>query len=185
MGRSMAAPSAPVSLRRFPYPFKAALSICSDIDGTDTAEKVVAIQEFLNTNRMTSLGEGVGLEIGNSFFAITPDDSFSYLSSRPSDRALLAQFIKAGLVDCLHSYGSGANSRDDIRRALDALEQDRCTVPVWVDHARAPSNLGTDITAGAGGRPDSPVYHLDLSLAYGIKFAWRGRSTASSDRRRR
>jgi hypothetical protein len=113
-----------VALREFPYPFRAALAICSDIDGTDTLEKFLTIQEFLNTERETRLGPGLGLEVGNTFFPIAPDDSFSYLSSRPEERETLAAFIKAGYVDCLHSYGSGARSREDVVRALDALEGD-------------------------------------------------------------
>ena len=39
----------PVTLRKYSYPLKAAVTICSDIDGTHTAEKFVAIQSFLNT----------------------------------------------------------------------------------------------------------------------------------------
>ena len=38
-----------IGLRKFPYPYKAALSICSDIDGTSTVEEFLEIQEFLNT----------------------------------------------------------------------------------------------------------------------------------------
>jgi len=166
-----------VALRKFPYPFIAALAICSDVDGTDTAEKFLAIQNFLNTERDTGMGPGLGLEIGNSFFSLTPDDTFSYLSSRPTDRAIIGDFIKAGYIDCMHSYGDGAQSRDDVLRALDALEQDGCQVKVWVDHARAPTNFGKDTSPGMGDVIGSPVYHADVTLAYGMQFAWMGRNT--------
>ena len=36
-----------VNLRRFPYPYKAGLAICSDIDGTTTLDRFLGIQEFL------------------------------------------------------------------------------------------------------------------------------------------
>ena len=62
-----------VGLRKFPYPYKAALAICSDIDNTETLEEFLEIQKFLNTNTMTSLGRGLGLEIGNSFLMYAPD----------------------------------------------------------------------------------------------------------------
>jgi hypothetical protein len=167
-----------VGLRKFPHPYRAALAICSDIDGTDTLEKFLAIQEFLNTERETKLGPGLGLEIGNTFFPITPDDTFSYLSSRPAERETLAAFIKAGYVDCMHSYGSGARSREDVARVLEALEEDGCKVAVWVDHSRAPTNLGSRSMGGMGAQPGSRAYHADLTLEYGIRFAWLGRSTA-------
>jgi len=32
-----------VTHRKFPYPYKAVLAICSDIDGTDTIEKFLEI----------------------------------------------------------------------------------------------------------------------------------------------
>jgi hypothetical protein len=65
-----------VTLRKFPYPFRAALTICSDIDGTDTLENFLATQNFLNTERDTDMGLGIGLEIGNSFFPLTRDVHF-------------------------------------------------------------------------------------------------------------
>ena len=167
-----------VTLRKFPYPFRAALTLCSDIDGTDTVKKFLATQNFLNTEHDTDMGPGIGLEIGNSFFPLTRNDTFSYLSSRPTDRAIVRDFIKAGYIDCIHSYGYGARSRNDVLRVLDALEQDGCRVNVWVDHCRAPTNLGKDNTFGMGDVVDSPVYHADVTLAYGIKFVWMGRATS-------
>jgi hypothetical protein len=163
-----------VFLRRFPYPYRAALAICSDIDGTKTIDDFLRIQEFLNTTNLTRFGRGAGLEIGNSFFALTLDDRLSYLSSRPQERKLLRNFIRAGFIDCLHSYGLGARTRGAVHGALDALASDGCHLTVWVDHSRAPTNLGEP---GGGAVPSSPAYHADLTLAYGVRFAWLGRGT--------
>lgn len=70
-----------VSLRKFPYPYRCAIAICSDLDRT-TREQFLALHEFLNTRRMTKLGPGLGLEIGDTFwmYSVRPDtnDSFSY-----------------------------------------------------------------------------------------------------------
>src|SRR4030042_3229005 len=63
-----------VALRKFPYPFRAAIAICSDIDNTETLEEFLEIQRFLNTGEATSMGEGLGLEIGNSFFFYEPTE---------------------------------------------------------------------------------------------------------------
>src|SRR3990170_7384841 len=82
-----------IFLRKFPYPYKAALAIASDIDSTSTLEKFLEIQEFLNTKNITNMGEGVGLDIGNSFFMFHPKNKFSYFSTREEDRVNIRKFI--------------------------------------------------------------------------------------------
>jgi len=167
-----------VSLRRFPFPYKAALTICSDIDDTKTLDRFLEIQDFLNTQRNTSLGSGIGLEIGNSFFPYTPDDSFAFFSSRRGDQDVIITLIKAGYIDSIHSYGDGVTNRSDMMRALEAFEKNNCKLDVWIDHSKAPSNFGKDTTRGQGDIPSSPIYHADMTLAYGIKFVWKGRGSS-------
>lgn len=167
-----------VSLRKLPFPFRAALAICSDIDGTDTLDKFLSIQNFLCADYDTPIGPGLGLEIGNSFFPYALGDSFSYFSGHPRDREVIGSLIRAGYIDCLHSYGDGASSRDDVLQALDAFERERCKLKVWVDHFRAPSNFGKDTTQGVGDVVGSPIYHADVTLEHGIKFVWKGRSSS-------
>jgi hypothetical protein len=167
-----------VTLRKFPYPFKAALAICSDIDGTDTAEEFLTIQTFLNTDRMTAMGVGIGLEIGNSFLPNRVKDTFAYFSSRPNDRAVIKEFIKAGYIDCLHSYGERSTSRQDALKIIEALDLDGCKIKVWTDHSQVPTNLGHYNSRGLGDLKESTAYHADISLAYGIQFAWMGRGTS-------
>jgi hypothetical protein len=41
-----------VSLRPFPYPYAAALAICSDIDETTTLEQFLEAQRFLTPKRI-------------------------------------------------------------------------------------------------------------------------------------
>lgn len=166
-----------VALRRFPYPYRAAMTICSDIDGTTTVERFLAIQEFLNTTDETSMGPGIGLEIGNTFFPYAKGDDFGYFSSRPRDRDVIETMIKAGYIDCIHSWGDGATTRAQALRGLEELERSRCQLKVWVDHSRAPSNFGKDTTPGVGDVPGSPIYHADATLAYGIRFVWKGRGS--------
>ena len=64
-----AAPAA-VSMRPWPYPYRAALAICSDLDETPTASDYFEMARFLNTNEQTRLGSGVDLEIGNSILIL-------------------------------------------------------------------------------------------------------------------
>lgn len=59
----------PVTKRRFPYPYKALLAISSDADATSPWE-FVRIHRFINTltPALSYYGDGVGLDIGDSFF---------------------------------------------------------------------------------------------------------------------
>ncbi|MFX0195378.1 MAG: hypothetical protein ACFFCW_04575 [Candidatus Hodarchaeota archaeon] len=170
-----------VSLRKFPYPYKAALAICSDIDETRTTEEFLEIQRFLCTKNTTSMGEGVGLEIGNSFYFYDDENCFSYFTHDERARRIIIDLIRAGYVDCLHSYGDTAINRDQILRALDVLYKSDCKLDVWVNHYGAPSNFGRKFEymfgACQGDDPGSSVYHADATLDYGIRFVWVGATT--------
>lgn len=168
-----------VALRKFPYPYKAALTICSDIDGTTTKEEFLEIQKYLNTKEETSMGEGVGLEIGNSFVMYAPPTcAFSYFSGNLENAQIIRKYINSGYIDFMHSYGEKVDfTRKDAIEAIKELNDNQCKVDVWVDHAKTPDNLGDDVTFGLGDHPESSAYHSDLTLAYGIKFLWLGRIT--------
>lgn len=168
-----------VALRKFPYPYRAALAISNDIDNTETLEEFIEIHKFINTNEMTSMGAGVGLDIGNSFFFYEPPGSaISYFSEDPKVSETIIRLLKAGDIDCLHSYGKKYDfTRDDAILALQEFKTHNCKVAVWVDHTRSKDNLGDDVTFGLGDHPGSKAYHADLTLAEGIKFAWLGRVT--------
>ena len=62
-------PLVPAVQRRFPYPYKALLAISSDVDAMSPWE-FTRIHRFLNsrTPRIPYYGDGVGLDIGDSFF---------------------------------------------------------------------------------------------------------------------
>lgn len=165
-------------LRRFPYPYRAALSICSDIDGTNTTEEFLEIQRFLNTRKATSMGEGVGLEIGNCLFFYDQGDTLAYFGSDDHTKSVIIDLIHAGYIDCLHTYGDGATRREQVARALDELVRTDCRLDVWTNHFGAKSNLSRKFQHRfgdcAGADPSSEVYHSDLTLDYGIRFAWVG-----------
>ena len=167
-----------MELRRYPYPYQAALAINSDIDGTRTGERFLGIQTFLNSRTPGPAGIGLGLEIGNSFFPYTDDDSFALFSKRSEDRAVIEALIKTGYIDTIHSYGDGADTREHAKKALDALNSRDCFLDVWVNHSQAPSNFGTGTAPGVGDLPGSRCYHADLTLQYGIRFAWLGAGTS-------
>lgn len=162
----------------FPYPYKAILAVCSDLDETPDAETYFELMRFLNTTEETSMGPGVGLEVGNTFYFDMPAGHFSYWNTSEENREKIRTLIKSGHIDCLHSYGDLATTRAHAARALGELDKHDCRLKVWVDHAVAPTNFGTDVMHGHGDEPSHPAYHADLTLAYGIKYIWRGRVTS-------
>jgi hypothetical protein len=167
-----------VSLRKLPYPYQAGLAICSDIDETQTTDEFLEIQKFLNTKFTTSMGEGVGLEIGNSFYFYDAKSHFAYFNRDERAREVIIDLIHAGYMDCLHTYGDAAFTRNQIRRALDDLDTADCKIHVWINHYNAPSNLSRKFeymfNHCLGDDPNSEVYHADLTLEYGIQYAWVG-----------
>ena len=72
-------PKAPptVWLRKFPYPFKAALAIASDIDSC-SARDFEEIHRFLNTTEMTAMGPGLGLDVADSMWMYDISDVHPY-----------------------------------------------------------------------------------------------------------
>jgi hypothetical protein len=164
--------------QRFPARYEATLAICSDLDETPDAETYFEIMRFLNTTEETSMGQGVGLEVGNSIYFDMPPGHFSYWNTDAESREKIRALIKTGHIDCLHSYGDLATTRGHAARALEELEKHGCLLRVWVDHSKAPTNFGSDIMQGHGDELGHPAYHADLTLAHGIKYLWRGRVTS-------
>src|SRR5262245_38924678 len=96
-----AAPVA-VALRPWPYPYRAGLAICSDLDETPTAADYFEMTRFLNTADATRLGRGVNLEVGNTIYFDMPDSQFSYWNGDAAARARVRALIASGHIDCLH-----------------------------------------------------------------------------------
>jgi hypothetical protein len=176
--RANAARPVPVRLAKYPYPHRAMMTVCSDLDETPDRAVYLEIARFLNTTDTTVMGPGVGLEVGNSIFFLMPGHHFSYFGTDEAGRDMVRTMIRSGHIDCLHSYGDNARTRQDVERVLAELENHRCQLTVWVDHSKSPTNFGPDIMAGSGDVPDSAPYHADLTLRHGIRYVWRGRTTS-------
>jgi hypothetical protein len=136
------------------------------------------IARFLNTTETTSMGPGAGLEAGNTIYFDTPADRFAYWNTDDCGREMICALIRSGHIDCLHSYGDLATTREHAGRALDELSKRDCRLEVWIDHAVAPTNFGADIMRGQGDVPGAPAYHADLTCAHGVCYVWRGRVTS-------
>ena len=173
--------------RTYPYPYRAALAVCSDLDETPDRHVYEQIARYLNTTADTAMGPGLGLEVGNTIYFDMAPDQFAYWNTDDAGRELVRALIRSGHIDCFHSFGDLATTRAHAARALDELDRHGCRIQVWIDHARAATNLGADIMCGQGDVPGAVAYHADLTVAFGVSYVWRGRVTSvvGQDVRRR
>jgi hypothetical protein len=172
-----------VELRKFPYPFISALSIASDVDKTETKEEFLEIMKFLNTETITAMGKGVGLEVGYSFWVYdgygdTEFTLFRGTSFEPSESAgVIEDFIRAGFIDYIHTYGEfskGGFRREFAKKAIDYLKRRGLRVEVWVNHGGESNTqqIGP-LPHQRGDNPGAEEYHTDLLLSYGVRFIGR------------
>lgn len=168
----------PPSLRPFPYPFRAMMAVCSDLDGTPDEASYLETIRFLNGTGDTAMGPGLGLEAGNTIYFDMPAGSFSYWNAGEAARERIRELIRSGHIDCLHSFGDGATTRAHAEKALAELERHGCALKVWVDHGTAPTNFGRDIMKGSGDVPGAEAYHADLTFRHGVRYVWMGRVTS-------
>lgn len=168
-----------IRLRDYPYPFKAMLAVCSDLDETPNQDVYFETMRFLNTSEQTLLGRGVDLEVGNTIYGAMPEGQFCYESADKVGKDKIHACIQSGHIDCLHSFGDLVNDRDSIEYYWQALQSGERKIEVWIDHAIAASNLDPDIMSGEGAVPNSAAFHTDLSIGSEvIKFVWKGRVTS-------
>jgi hypothetical protein len=154
------------------------LAICSDLDETPDRHVYYESMRYLNTTRSTSMGDGVGLEVGNSMYFDMPPDQFAYWNTDDAGRDMVRSLIRSGHIDCFHSFGDLATTRRHAELTLEELDRHDCRMQVWIDHGTAPSNFGGDIMQGSGDVVGSAVYHADLTCSFGVEYVWRGRVTS-------
>lgn len=167
-----------ISLLTVPFPYRSMLAICSDLDETPGLDCYIETSRFLNSTGSTRFGDGIGLETGNTIYFHMPDGELSYFNTTDRGRELIHALIRSGHIDCLHSCGDTADHRSMVKECLSELEAHGCRLKVWIDHSRAPSNIGADIMHGRGDLPGAAVYHTDLSVRHGIRYVSRGRVTS-------
>lgn len=177
----MAATDTTVSLRPFPYPYRAGLALCSDIDGCDR-RTFLAVHRFLNHPE-----KGLGLPVADSFFVMGGSERqmafFPPGEGKPGpDAALILAGIRAGLIDSIHSWGDfnalalePALLRRRAEAFLDSLGAEGLEVGIWINHGsyRNRQNLMARLEPGyEGDDPGSTLYTGDLLPRLGIAFYW-------------
>jgi hypothetical protein len=172
---------AAVRLRPFPFPYRAGLAICSDIDGCDR-KVFISVHRFLNESR-----GGLGLPVSDSFFAVGREKvQMAYFlpdgSTHSPDADFIRRAIRSGLIDSIHSWGDfnanppHPNFLRDIANRLTAEFLDiGLQLKVWINHGSPHNrqNLKSRLqSAYKGDDPQSSYYTSDLLQHLGIQFYW-------------
>lgn len=168
-----------IELRKYPFPWGAALAINNDTDNMDWAA-------FEDWHACANLE--LGLEISDSFWMWAADGSFSLFHGMPWSRhteqspetARITELAQAGWLDTLHGFGDWPVNYDlaqhDIAFALEQLDKLNIHVPLYVNHGgghlRGHNIGGTWATYQGGDDPVHRSYCLTALRARGIKFFW-------------
>lgn len=168
-----------ILLRKYPFPYQAALAINNDTDNMDWAA-------FEDWHAYTN-GE-LGLEVSDSFWIWAADGSFALLhgtpwkrDARPSPETMrIAELAQAGWLDTLHGFGDWPVDydlrQDDIAYGLDQLDRLKIRPPLYVNHGgghlRGHNIGGTWSTYQGGDNPEHPSYCMPALRERGVKFFW-------------
>ena len=176
-----------LKIRKFPYPYKCAFSISSDIDNASSLDFFVQFMDFLNSEKQTIYGPGLGLEVGNSFWFFNGSKSeqlsyFDGLSDKETSFApIIRLYLKSKHIDTLHSWGNfdrGGFKRYYAEKGTEVLNKYNFNIPVWVNHG---INLNYqkvgDYPSMYGDDPTHSCYHTDLLSESGLEFIWTGKVT--------
>lgn len=184
-----------IQLLKYPYPCVAALAISNDTDGMDL-KTLDAFHDYVNGVEPTPYGNGLGLEVGDSFWIWSPEGQLALRHGRPNDRGLggsvhaarLAELGRAGLLDTLHSMGAWRDDtgidRAGIERGLEILDRHGIMPAVHTNHGGSGAlhgGGGINLVHNVGGPwgyyqavddAESPTYALDLMRDFGFRFFW-------------
>ena len=176
-----------LKIRKFPYPYKCAFSISSDIDNASSLDFFVQFMDFLNSEKQTIYGPGLGLEVGNSFWFFNGSKSeqlsyFDGLTDKETSFApIIRLYLKSKHIDTLHSWGNfdrGGFKRYYAEKGTEVLNKYNFNIPVWVNHG---INLNYqkvgDYPSMYGDDPTHSCYHTDLLSESGFEFIWTGKVT--------
>lgn len=179
-------PHSSVHLRRYPFPYRAALAVSNDVDGMDW-RSFEDWHAFVSGTELTPEGPGLGLEVADSFWLWSDTGAFALRHAPPwadpgrssPESARIVELVKAGWLDSLHSFGDWRPEYHltelNITRAFELLHDLGIKPPVYVNHGSGLRlhNLGGPWASyQSGDDPNSESYHLKALLDAGFRFFW-------------
>tara|TARA_B100001250_G_scaffold411549_1_gene440481 strand:- start:2258 stop:3487 length:1230 start_codon:yes stop_codon:yes gene_type:complete len=176
-----------LGIRKFPFPYKCALSISSDIDNASSSQSFIDFMNFLNSDGVTKYGTGLNLEIGNSFWFFNNSNfkQLSYFKNLTSEETSFAPTIRSlwrsGHIDTIHSWGNfdkGGFERKYAKIGLKILNEYNVKIPVWINHGIGKNYQKIGNYIGMyGDKPKNDNYHSDLLMDIGCEYIWTGKVT--------
>jgi hypothetical protein len=134
------------------------------------------------------MGQGLGLPVSGSFWFFSEDPAdlgFSYFEADDWRRKgrlapYLAELLKSGFLDTLHTYGGfdvrGGFRREHAQAAVEELSRLGVRLSVWTNHGSALNvqNLGGQWANdyARGDLRESNIYHADLLAQAGFRYFW-------------
>lgn len=168
-------------IRPVPYPYQGMLTISNDVEYF-TFRHFEEFMKFVNTQKDTALGKGLGLEISSSmFFYSTFNYDFTYFTDTSKKPALskwasrINEYILSGWIDTSHSFGNFSRkpifTRQHALNVYEALDKIGGHLPVYTNHGNQNNiqNVG-DGRKNQGDASDSQAYHADLFVDNGVSF---------------
>lgn len=154
-----------VSLRKYPYPYRAALAVLTDACQMSAAR----------FDQVNAFAASLGIKVSGSFFCYSVEpETVEFAALRDSNRDLGR--LKGGSFDTLHSYGNfngrGGFVRAMAVQAVERLEREGIRVKIWTNHGDRFNTQNLLHEKAGGDVPGSPAYHSDLLERLGVRFAW-------------
>jgi hypothetical protein len=158
------------------------VAISNDIDCAAWNDFLL-LHSYVNGRGPTALGEGLGLEMGDSFFffSVRPDHdlAFSYFDDlegkrRTREARVMDELMRTGYLDVLHSWGNysvkGGFRRAQAEAAAAVLRELGNPVRVWINHGDEHNRQ----SIGTPGWDDSSAVngHADILRSAGIEWVW-------------
>jgi len=180
-----------LSVRPYPYPFRAAFSICNDLD-LMTEERYLFLKDFFQNFPASAPSAKPGLPYGESFFVFNENPFHPEQISLLTHPRLLVPDLESGYLATMHGWGdfnfNPVFTREHAIKGLGLLKEIQKKTRVWVNHGSLHNlqNIGEGSGYGDvkeyidGASKKYPVreYHLDLARQLGIEFFWISELTA-------
>lgn len=175
-----------IYLRNFPFPYRAGIAISNDTDGMDWAA-YEDYHSFVSGVGVTPYGDGLGLEVSDSFWIWSDKGAFALRHTPPCsdigtpspEVGRISELVREGYLDTLHSFGDWDPehqlTRDQMMRGLEILDKLGATPPLYVNHGGGLRlhNIGAAWASyQSGDDPEHPCYNLDLLRQAGFRFYW-------------
>jgi len=170
-------------VRDWPYPYRAGISISSDVEFTSLAY-YDELMKWVNSKNNTKFGIGLGIEVtGSIFFYSSTSQHMSIFKGDNSNAPLsddvnrLTEYIETNWIDTNHCFGDFDSpskfSRYHAIRAYEFLNKKNLKLPIFTNHGGENNIQGIGRYAyRTGDVPGSKSFHSDLLKPNHVKYFW-------------